>query len=96
MYSSPDVSRRTDPWHSTEAQRTALNSALSRAVVKRSLAVMLVVGTVLNGINQGDVFLSGGAVNWGKALLTYCVPFLVSTYGAYSASRVAAETASLP
>jgi len=50
---------------------------------------MLLVGSVLNVINQGDAFWSGTAVNWWKLLLTYCVPFCVATFGAYSAYRAA-------
>lgn len=41
---------------------------------------MLVVGTVLNAINQGNEIIYGLEVNWFKVLLTYAVPYLVSTY----------------
>lgn len=67
-------------------------SALLRAVFTppilwRSLLVALVVGTALNLINQGDALLSGhGIVPW-KIALTYCVPFLVASFGSYSALR---------
>jgi len=63
----------------------ALRRALSWQIARRSLATMLLVGSVLNVINQGDAFWSGTAVNWWKLLLTYCVPFCVATFGAYSA-----------
>ena len=58
-------------------------------VLKRSAIASLVVGTVLTLLNQGDLLLSG---QWSNALywkipLTYCVPFLVATYGALSNSR---------
>ncbi|MCY3691029.1 MAG: nitrate/nitrite transporter NrtS [Chloroflexota bacterium] len=49
----------------------------------------VVVGTVLTALNQGDAILSGqlvGALAW-KIPLTYCVPFVVATYGALSNSR---------
>lgn len=54
-------------------------------VMRRSLRVALVVGTVLAALNQGDVLLAGPP--WPplllpKLLLTYCVPFAVATYGA--------------
>ena len=63
----------------------ALRSALSWPVAKRSLVVMMVVGSVLNIINQGDALWSGAGVNWWKITLTYCVPFCVATYGAFCA-----------
>ena len=52
-------------------------------MIKRSLCVAAVVGTLLNAINQGDVILAGLEPNWPKLLLTYAVPFFVSTYGAW-------------
>lgn len=51
----------------------------------RSARVALVVGAVLNLINQGDAMLAGPAtINWFKLVLTFVVPYLVSTYGAVS------------
>ena len=50
----------------------------------RSFCVALVVGTILNLINQGDALFGPGAVNWFKVVLTYMVPYAVSTYGAVS------------
>ena len=44
--------------------------------------VALVVGTLLNLINQGDAVFGGPPVNWLKLTLTYAMPYLVSTYGA--------------
>ena len=59
--------------------------ALTGARLRRSLVVMLAVGAVLNAINQGDAILAGGPIDWPKILLTFCVPFCVATYGAWSA-----------
>jgi hypothetical protein len=56
--------------------------ALSDGVPRRSLYVALVVGTVLNLINQGDALFGAGSIDWLKVALTYCVPYLVCTYGA--------------
>ena len=67
----------------------ALRRALSWQIARRSFATMLLVGSALNFINQGDAFWSGAAVNWWKLVLTYCVPFCVATFGAYSAYRAA-------
>jgi methyl-accepting chemotaxis protein len=69
------------------ATQAPLRGALCRPVLARSLAVAAVVGTVLNLINQGDALLAGREVSWLKIGLTYCVPFLVATYGAYCALR---------
>ena len=55
-------------------------------MLRRSLLTSLVVGTVLIGINQGPELWSGaaGGAPWWKAPLTYCVPFLVASWGALS------------
>lgn len=58
-------------------------------MIRRSLIASVVVGTALTALNQGDAILSGqvaGALAW-KIPLTYCIPFLVATYGALSNSR---------
>jgi hypothetical protein len=47
--------------------------------------VMIVVGSVLNLINQGEALFQGAPLNFAKLLLTYVVPFCVSTYGTWSA-----------
>jgi purine-cytosine permease-like protein len=46
------------------------------------LAAAVVVGTLLNLINQGDALFSGRHINWLKLGLTYIVPYCVATYGA--------------
>lgn len=63
----------------------AMRRTFSWPVVSRSLLVALVVGTVLNIINQGSEIAGGRPVNMLKLLLTYAVPFFVASYGAYSA-----------
>jgi hypothetical protein len=67
------------PW------RRALGLALQDGILRRALTVALIVGTVLNLINQGDVVFGHAPVNWLKLALTYVVPFFVSTHGAVSA-----------
>lgn len=62
-----------------------LRLAASDGVPRRALMVAAVVGTALNLINQGDALLAGGAIHIGKLLLTYLVPYAVSTHGAVSA-----------
>ena len=61
-----------------------------RPLLRRSALIGLVVGSVLIGINQGDVLLQGRldmALAW-KVPLTYLVPFVVATWGALINSRV--------
>jgi hypothetical protein len=64
--------------------RLACHYALSDGVPRRSFFAALVVGTVLNLINQGDALFGGVPVSWFKIILTYGVPYAVSTYGAVS------------
>jgi hypothetical protein len=64
--------------------RLACHYALSDGIPRRSFFAALVVGTTLNLINQGDALFGGAPVNWFKIILTYCVPYAVSTYGAVS------------
>ena len=64
--------------------------ATTGGVPGRSLVIAVVVGTILNLINQGETLLGSGTVNWLKLALTYAVPYCVSTYGAVS-YRIAAE-----
>jgi hypothetical protein len=61
--------------------------ALSDGIPRRSLYVALVVGTVLNLINQGDAVFGAASIDWLKLVLTYAVPYVVCTYGAVSAQR---------
>jgi hypothetical protein len=75
--------------------RQILHCATSNGVPRRSLAVALVVGTVLNLINQGDVLFSAGRIDWLKVFLTYCVPYLVATYGAVSFQMRLSRSASM-
>mgnify|MGYP001825792366 CR=1 FL=1 len=63
-------------------------------VVRRGCKVGAIVGTILVAINQGGAILAG---HWSlpvgfKILLTYCVPYCVSTYASVSAI-LAAESA---
>lgn len=58
-------------------------------MVRRSLMVAAVVGTTLTLLNHGDTL---AARDWPTALywkipLTYCVPFLVATFGALTNIR---------
>src|SRR6266436_7408803 len=56
----------------------------SDGIPRRSLGVALIVGTILNLINQGDALLSGAPLDFTKIILTFAVPYCVATYGAVS------------
>jgi hypothetical protein len=64
--------------------KLACRCAFSDGVPRRSFFVALVVGTVLNLINQGDALFGAVPINWFKIILTYFVPYAVCTYGAVS------------
>jgi len=58
-------------------------------LIRRSVRVALVVGTVLTAINQGGPIVSGAwtaALAW-KIPLTYVVPFAVAMWGALTSAR---------
>lgn len=57
-----------------------VRTMLTPPVSTNAVRVALIVGTCLNLINQGSAIWDGGAVEWGKLLLNFSVPFLVSSY----------------
>jgi len=63
--------------------------ALRPDVARRGTKVALIVGTIVTLINQGDVLFSGAltTATLGKIMLTYCVPYCVSTYAGVAAIR---------
>lgn len=69
--------------------------ATADGLPRSSLKVALLVGTVLNLINQGDALLAHAAINWPKLVLTFLVPYGVSTYGAVAA-RLRQERERIP
>ena len=72
--------------------KTYHTMARKHEVYGRSFKVALVVGTLLNLINQPHFFIGICSleqsllmdVDWLKVILTYLVPFFVSFYGAVS------------
>jgi hypothetical protein len=70
--------------------RLAWLYATTDGVPRRAFCVTVVVGTLLNAINQGSAMLGEGHLNWVKLGLTYIVPYCVATYGAVSA-RLSAQ-----
>jgi hypothetical protein len=62
--------------------RVIWQCSIAPGVPRRSLAAAIVVGTILNLINQGDALFGGRPLDWLKLGLTYIVPYCVATYGA--------------
>lgn len=52
----------------------------ARETIIGGLKVSAIVGSILVLINQGDVLLAGAVPPIWKLVLTYCVPFGVSTF----------------
>jgi len=69
--------------------------AASRRVVSIGVRTSIVVGTTLNVVNQWyGIIYDWDAILWVPFALNYCVPYVVSSYGAVSmalASRPDAE-----
>lgn len=63
--------------------------AAKRSVVLRAAGIALVVGIVLALINHGHRLISGDVdgATLGRIVLTFCVPYCVSTYSSVLAVR---------
>ena len=69
--------------------------AVSGPVVRRALVYLVVVGSILVGINHGDAILRGDfdAIRLVKIVITPLVPYVVSTLSSVSAIRAQYEAA---
>ena len=78
-----DASGRRDP-------RCTRHAPLYPRVRDRAIRVALVVGVVLFAINQLDVVIRGDVTPLvvAKILLTFAVPYAVSTYSALQVNRL--------
>lgn len=61
--------------------------ACERAVVLTAARIALIVGTLLNAINQGSQILHGTRVDWPRLALNFVVPYVVSTVSAVQMKR---------
>jgi methyl-accepting chemotaxis protein len=61
--------------------------ARDRSIVRTAMRIALIAGTLLNVINQGPQIIHGAGMDWGKLLLTYLVPYVVSTISAVQTRR---------
>ena len=64
-----------------------LQLALGAGPPKKALMTAIVVGTIQTTINHGDEILKGESCNYLKIILTYCVPYCVTTWGAIHGKR---------
>ncbi len=55
---------------------------MSRHIVINAFKIAVVVGSVLNLVNQGENILHGGTISWLHLLSNYLVPYCVSSYSA--------------
>ena len=71
----------------SDSASTLLEISTSSKVVKTAIKVALVVGTVLALINHGDAILHASLTKHSifQILLTYLVPYCVSTYSSVKA-----------
>ncbi len=69
------------------SRKEALRRTFSPRPLRRSILVAMIIGTVLNAINQGPEIVSGNSLVIWKLALTYFVPFAVASYGCYAAFR---------
>ena len=79
--SAPDPGRHFQMKSGRECWRCAFRN---RGMLRRSILTSAVVGTILVAINQGTAIVGGEGTSelaW-KIPLTYCVPFLVASWGA--------------
>jgi hypothetical protein len=88
------MQRRTEPLDLRSTREGTLLRCLRCSLthgtlVRRSLIVALIVGTILTAINQGNIILRGDwpdSLYW-KIPLTYAVPYCVATTGAILNAR---------
>ncbi len=66
-----------------------LGIARRRDVVQRSCKLAVIVGSLLIVINYADRLIAGTLtdVDYLKMIMTYCVPYCVSTYASVAAIR---------
>jgi hypothetical protein len=81
---------QAEPWRTAGEAVVVLRQPV---VLRRTVRIALLVGTILSAINQGGVILGGHAtlVLWLRVVANYLIPFGVSNAGVLSATRVPDE-----
>lgn len=59
-----------------------LRTLVEPHIVGTAARVSLLVGTVLNLVNQGPELLSHKGISWPRIAMNYIVPYCVATYSA--------------
>ena len=74
----------------TSALRLFLRCSVKRSTVLRATGVALVITPILIAVNQWERIAAGAfdARFFGKVVMTFCVPYLVSTYSSARAESV--------
>lgn len=62
--------------------------ALSRSILKNSVKIAVVVGLLLNLINQGGNIWAGTNISWPHIFMNFLVPYCVATYSAVKNNSV--------
>ena len=62
--------------------KSYLRLVCSARIAQSALRVALLVGTVLNLINQGGAIVAGSGIAWFHLLLNYLVPYCVASHSA--------------
>ena len=70
-----------------EAGPSFVQLAFGDGTPKKAFLTALVVGTILTIINHGDIIWVGEWPPILKILLTYCVPYCVTTWGAITGKK---------
>ena len=66
----------------TMSSPSILQMVFGDGTPKKAFRTALIVGTILTTINHGDIIMDGLMPDAWKVLLTYCVPYCVTTWGA--------------
>ena len=64
-----------------------MHLAFGGGTPRKAFLTAAIVGSILVAINHGDVILAGQVPELHKVILTYCVPYLVATWGAVTGKR---------
>lgn len=79
-----------------DAARAWIALATTRDIMQRAIRVGIIVGMILNLINQGDALFGPKDVNWIKFFVTFLVPYSVSTYAGVEALRAREKERAAP
>jgi hypothetical protein len=69
------ATRKTD-------MQSLLQCVVRPHIVRNATKIALVVGTILNLINQGNALVGNEAISWPHVFLNYLVPYCVASYSA--------------